>query len=173
MLEKLAKKYIEETKFGKKESALFYLGLMIRPLEDTKTWDKAFVKTEFEKDIKKLYSETVLQLADKNLEENLAWAMKGFVDNYTDEVEALEQHMKQFYLVSGAAFYGTLGACVDADEWISASEAAQKWGLGESTIRSAINRKQFAKGEYRKSGSVWLVRESAMERLYGSEIPQL
>jgi hypothetical protein len=166
MLEKLAKKYIEETKFGKKESALFYLGAMIRPLDDTKVWNKAFVKAEFEKDIKKLYSETVLQLADKNLEESLAWAMKGFIDSYTDEVEAMEQHMKQFYLISGAAFYGTLGACVDADEWISTSEANERWGLGESTLRSAIRRGQFEKGEYRKSGSVWLVRESAMKRLY-------
>ena len=167
MLEKLAKKYIEETKFGEKESALFYLGAMIRPLDDTKVWNKAFVKAEFEKDIKKLYSETVLQLADKNLEEGLTWAMKGFVDNYTNEVENMEQHMKQFYLISGAAFYGTLGACVDADEWISASEATEKWGLGASTIRQAIHEKRLLPGEYRKSGSVWLVRKSAMKRLYG------
>jgi hypothetical protein len=167
MLEELAKRYIEETKFGKKESALFYLGAMARPLIDTKVGDKAFVETEFEKDIKKLYSETVLLLAEKNLEENLAWAMKGFVDNYTEEVEALEQHWKQFYITSGAAFYGTLGAPVDADEWISASEATEKWGLGESTLRSAISRGKFESGEYRKSGSIWLVRESAMKRLYG------
>lgn len=167
MLERLAKKYIEETEFGKKESALFYLGAMIRPLENTKVWSQAFVKTEFEKDIKKLYSETVLQLADKNLEESLAWAMKGFVDNYTNEVENMEQHMKQFYLISGAVFYGTLGACVDADEWISASEATERWGLGASTIRQAIHEKRFLPGEYRKSGSVWLVRKSAMKRMYG------
>jgi len=93
--------------------------------------------------------------------------MKGFVDCYSEEVEAMEPHMKQFYMTSGAAFYGTLGAAVDADEWISASEAAQKWGLDDSTIRQAIRRGQFEKGEYRKSGGVWLVRESAMKRLYG------
>ena len=56
---------------------------------------------------------------------------------------------------------------VDADEWISASEATEKWGLGASTIRQAIHEKRFLPGEYRKSGSVWLVRKSAMKRLYG------
>lgn len=167
MLEQLAKRYIEEAKFGKKESALFYLGAMIRPLENAKIWNKAFTKAEFEHDVKKLYSEAILKLAEKDLEKDLAWAMKGFVDCYSEEIEAMEPHIKQFYMTSGAAFFGTLGALVDADEWISASEAAQKWGLDDSTIRRAIRRGQFEKGEYRKSGSVWLVRESAMKRLYG------
>ena len=167
MLEQLAKRYIEEAKFGKKESALFYLGAMIRPLENAKIWNKAFTKAEFEHDVKKLYSEAVLKLAEKDLEKDLVWAMKAFADNYTEEVETMEPHMKRFYMTSGAAFFGTLGALVDADEWISASEAAQKWGLDDSTIRQAIRRGQLEKGEYRKSGSVWLVRESAMKRLYG------
>lgn len=167
MLEQLAKRYIEEAKFEKKESALFYLGAMIRPLENAKIWNKAFTKAEFEPNIKKLYSEAVLKLAEKDLEKDLVWAMKAFADNYTEEVETMEPHMKRFYMTSGAAFFGTLGALVDADEWISASEAAQKWGLDDSTIRQAIRRGQFEKGEYRKSGSVWLVRESAMKRLYG------
>ncbi len=56
---------------------------------------------------------------------------------------------------------------LESTEWISTSEATDRWGLGESTLRSAIRRGQFEKGEYRKSGSVWLVRESAMKRLYG------
>lgn len=167
MLEQLAKRYIEEAKFGKKESALFYLGAMIRPLENAKIWNKAFTKAEFEHDVKKLYSEAILKLAEKDLEKDLAWAMKGFVDCYSEEIEAMEPHIKQFYMTSGAAFFGTLGACVDADEWISASEATERWGLGASTIRQAIHEKRFLPGEYRKSGSVWLVSIKAMKRLYG------
>jgi len=167
MLEQLAHKYCEEAKFGKKERALFYLGAMIRPLIDTKLGDRAFSKAEFEHNIKKLYSEAILKLAQNDIEKDIAWAMKGFVDCYSEEVEAMEPYMKQFYMTSGAAFYGTLGAAVDADEWISASEATERWDLGASTIRQAIHEKRFLSGEYRKSGSVWLVRESAMIRLYG------
>lgn len=176
MLEKLARKYIEEAKFGKKESALFYLGVMARAIDKKEEgWDgtqkaygdKVYTKAHFEKNIEVLYSQTVLKLAEHELEEGLAWAMKGFVDNYTDEVEQLEADEKRFYILSGTAFYGTLGACVDADEWISASEATEKWGLGASTIRQAIHEKRLLPGEYRKSGSVWLVRKSAMKRMYG------
>lgn len=52
-------------------------------------------------------------------------------------------------------------------EFITASEATQLWGLGESTLRSAIRRGQFEKDEYRKSGRIWLVSTKAMERMYG------
>ncbi len=56
---------------------------------------------------------------------------------------------------------------LESTEWISTSEATDRWGLGESTLRSAIRRGQFEENEYRKSGSVWLVRKSAMKRMYG------
>jgi len=52
-------------------------------------------------------------------------------------------------------------------DWITAAEATKRWGLGESTIRSAIHRGQFAPGEYQKLGRDWLVTIPAMERLYG------
>ena len=41
MLEQLAKRYIEEAKFGKKESALFYLGAMIRPFGKRKNMEQS------------------------------------------------------------------------------------------------------------------------------------
>lgn len=53
--------------------------------------------------------------------------------------------------------------------WILAAEATRRWGLGESTIRSAIHRKQFEPDEHKKIGRDWLVTISGMERLYGEE----
>ena len=43
------------------------------------------------------------------------------------------------------------------------------WGLGESTLRAAFNNndKRFMDEDYRKSGKVWLVKRSAMYRIYG------
>mgnify|MGYP001469523262 CR=1 FL=1 len=52
-------------------------------------------------------------------------------------------------------------------EFITASEAAELWGLGESTLRSAIHRKRFKDGECKKPGRDWFVKVSAMKRLYG------
>lgn len=55
------------------------------------------------------------------------------------------------------------------DEYITAAEAAEIWGLGESTLRVAFNKKdeRFEKDDYRKSGKVWLVKKSAIYRVYG------
>ncbi|KPU42146.1 hypothetical protein OXPF_39250 [Oxobacter pfennigii] len=48
-------------------------------------------------------------------------------------------------------------------------EATQMWNLSESTLRKAIGTaKRLEEGvDYRKSGSVWLIRKSSMERVYG------
>lgn len=56
---------------------------------------------------------------------------------------------------------------VRQDEWITAAEATRQWNLGESTIRSAIRRRQFEEDEFKKLGRDWFVKVSAMERLYG------
>lgn len=48
------------------------------------------------------------------------------------------------------------------------SEASEKWGLGESTLRSVIRTNKLTEGiDYRKSGKVWLITKEAMQRLYG------
>ena len=46
-------------------------------------------------------------------------------------------------------------------------EAAELWGLGESTLRSRAYRDGFLPGEARKSGKTWLVTDDAMRRIYG------
>lgn len=47
------------------------------------------------------------------------------------------------------------------------SEATEKWGLSNSTLRKSQEEGRFLPGETRKSGGTWLVTESAMYRLYG------
>lgn len=54
-----------------------------------------------------------------------------------------------------------------SDKIYTAAEATKLWGLGESTLRSAIHRGRFKENEVRKSGRIWLIKESAMKRLYG------
>lgn len=57
----------------------------------------------------------------------------------------------------------------DDVEWVTAAEAAQRWGLNDSTIRRAILDGRVEEGEYRKSGNVWLITTKAMKKLYGIE----
>lgn len=56
---------------------------------------------------------------------------------------------------------------INLNNVLTFSEAAERWGLGNSTLREAARNKRFKEGEVRKSSSVWLVTESAMKRLYG------
>lgn len=54
------------------------------------------------------------------------------------------------------------------DEIYTFSEAAEKWGLSDGAVlRNAVRRGYFKEGEYRQSGSTWLITKSAMERVYG------
>jgi len=53
---------------------------------------------------------------------------------------------------------------------LTLSEAAQRWKLADgASIRKAIERKRFTEYEIRKSGGVWLIVHSAMERVFGPE----
>lgn len=57
----------------------------------------------------------------------------------------------------------------ELDEYITIREASEKWKIGESTLRVAFNKKdkRFNEDEYRKSGNVWLVKQSVLYRNYG------
>ena len=57
-------------------------------------------------------------------------------------------------------------------KWLSTSEISQRWGVCDSTIRMAIKKGRILPDECRKTGygpygGVWLVKESAVRRLYG------
>ena len=54
-------------------------------------------------------------------------------------------------------------------EVITFNEASELWGVPTSTLRSYILRKKFLEGEYRKSGSMWLITRREMERVYGPQ----
>lgn len=47
------------------------------------------------------------------------------------------------------------------------SEAAEIWGIDPSTLRHRVTSAKLIDGiDFRKSGKVWLITKSAMERLY-------
>lgn len=165
----LTKRYIEEARFGKKEAALFYLGVMMRSLADTGTTGdyNIFAVPGLGGDIEKTGLFIIDKLAENGLEKALQWAIDGFHKSYSKEIEKTSVEEKRFYITSGAAFYATCSNCPKADEWMSATEAADRWKIDSSTIRHSIRRGRFKEGECRKSGDMWLIRKSAMERLYG------
>lgn len=58
---------------------------------------------------------------------------------------------------------------IEKDVFITAVEATRMWGLSPATVRKNFTRKskRFREGEYRRSGKSWLVKISAMIRVYG------
>ena len=48
-------------------------------------------------------------------------------------------------------------------------EASELWGIATSTLRNCVLREKFLEGEYRKSGSTWLITKREMERVYGPQ----
>ena len=57
-------------------------------------------------------------------------------------------------------------------KWLTTSEISQRWGIADATIRMAIKNGRILPDECRKTGygpygGVWLVKESAVRRLYG------
>lgn len=58
------------------------------------------------------------------------------------------------------------------DRWLSTSEISQRWGITDAAIRMAIREGRIREDERKKTGygpygGVWLVKESAIRRLYG------
>ncbi|MEW6226578.1 MAG: helix-turn-helix domain-containing protein [Bacillota bacterium] len=52
-------------------------------------------------------------------------------------------------------------------EVVALKEAAEEWGVADATIRQYILKGKFRPGEARKSGGTWLVKRSAMRRVFG------
>lgn len=58
------------------------------------------------------------------------------------------------------------------DEVMTTQEAAARWGITSDSIKqNCLGRVKngFRKGEFRKSGRMWLVTYAGMVRLYGNE----
>lgn len=169
----LAEKQLTDMNYGKDEKALFYLGALARSIDGAEEkklkrrifCDRIYIRSEFEENIQKLYNQTMEKIVQYDLEAEMTWAMKGFVENYSAEVEKMPAEEKRFYLISGTAFYGS--APVFMEPVMSVKEIAELWELDTSTLRKAIARGEFKEGEYRKSGGTWLIKKSAMYRVYG------
>ena len=66
----------------------------------------------------------------------------------------------------------TGGGGMSEERWLTTSEISQRWGITDAAIRMAIREGRILPGECRKTGygpygGVWLVKESAVRRLYG------
>lgn len=60
------------------------------------------------------------------------------------------------------------GNQVNLDLVMSLSEAAEKWGLADgASIRKALERRKFQPSEAKRSGAIWLVTYSGMQRVFG------
>ena len=56
----------------------------------------------------------------------------------------------------------------EINDVLTASEAAEIWGITEGAIRKAIASKRFVPGiDYRKAGRITLITREAMKRVYG------
>ena len=57
---------------------------------------------------------------------------------------------------------------LDINNVMTVTEASERWGIAEGTIRAAIKAKKFILGiDYRKAGRITLISVSSMERVYG------
>jgi hypothetical protein len=59
------------------------------------------------------------------------------------------------------------GDIVAFSEVMTGPEAAEKWGVGESTIRNYANAGQFLPSEARRAGRSWLITKKGMSRVFG------
>lgn len=58
------------------------------------------------------------------------------------------------------------------DRWLTTAEISQRWGIADATVRMAIREGRIHEDECQKTGygphgGVWLVKESAVRRLWG------
>lgn len=59
----------------------------------------------------------------------------------------------------------------ELDTVMTFSEATEKWGLADSTLRKLVTTNKLTENvDYRKSGKVWLITKDAMERVYGKRL---
>lgn len=55
---------------------------------------------------------------------------------------------------------------IEPDDYITVKEASEIWGREESVIRRLCLEEKIDKSEYKKSGSTWLIRPSALKKIY-------
>ena len=67
--------------------------------------------------------------------------------------------------ISATPFYNSSPVLTQV---LTFSEAAELWNIDSSTLRHRVTSEKLLEGiDYKKSGKVWLITKSAMERLYG------
>lgn len=119
-------------------------------------------------------AEIIIKKGDKLTIRNInGKSISGEVTNINEEAaEAMlfeaysESNFKVHHIELAAQ--ASLPTSNNISEVLTFSEAAEIWSIDPSTLRHRVTGQELQEGlDYRKSGKVWLITKSAMERLYG------
>lgn len=188
MLEETDKNYLYSIYFDDRGNGKFYLKV-IRRLDEEKIKVEEHEFKEYEKNFRGMYDFSIRIAFDSvNLEEaieiekdyykngiklNLE-TLKSIINKYNLKIANEDDHyMRTHYEKSRTNFNGRHSEGIkvydnNINEIMTFAEATEKWGLADSTLRKLVKTDKIKENvDYRKSGKVWLITKSAMEKIYG------
>lgn len=128
--------------------------------------DNMFLLVEFENDIFKLYDmkqlipqfEIYKELENPDIFNLVYVDCGGCGVAWTDEIDVSEVELWE----NGTEIKSPFGC------FLSFSEAAEKWGLDDSTLRYAVRNKKLIEGiDVKKFGKQWVITEQSMIEHFG------
>lgn len=138
---------------GNNEESYIFINVYERALKREKRIEyKIRFKTTFI--AFEVYYEDIFNIINKVIfEDNINYKINQLIGNNFYTLEKINAEEKEII-----------------EEIMTFSEATEKWGLADSTLRKLVNTDKIIKGvDCRKSGSTWLVTREAMERVYGKK----
>ncbi len=129
-------------------------------------------------DVARAMARSVRMLGSKNLADCLIvvrWEHhpeeKPFVFCWEWDIKEENESPEEYFERHASAFekgnYSFLPTEPNLEDVLSFQEAAEIWGIDDSTLRKAVVSKKFYPEEIRKTSRNYIIRRSAMERLYG------
>lgn len=117
--------------------------------------------------------EEIREISDKHIITVDLDMLKTIVDRYNLAIAKEGYHCSFYSKERTPNFSGKHSEGIDVfnknfHEIITFSEATEKWQLSDSTLRKLVKTNKIKENiDYRKSGKVWLITRSAMEKIYG------
>lgn len=109
--------------------------------------------------IAKLYDKDVLLDLISHIEKRDRLYIQDFIINSPRYYDFYGTRLENKYIKFNSNFL---------DSVMTFSEASEKWGLGESTLRTMVKGNRLVEGkDFRKSGKVWLIKKDSMQKIYG------
>lgn len=165
-------RHFEVSQYTDEKKCMFYLGALCRCFDETTLPILRELKEHPYLKVSDIYLRRLAEKVCKNDDPIIIELHNRFHDTYSPKVDDMAYVDKQYYFTSGYA----LSKDIFNFGWMTASEADERWGKANGTVRVAISRGRFggwiAKGEVRKSGNTWLLTEKAMIDVYGPEHKQ-